>query len=495
MRYTFIFLASTFSCAYGQQIYDVFTTTWDRASLFTYKNLSPSPINFQSGVAAGDAVINLTPDTVYQTMDGFGATLTDSSAQLMYNMKTAASQNYWDLLGYLFDIGDGKQSAGFSSLRIPIGASDFSPSAYSWDDTSGDTSLSQFNTNSVPSYVWTVLADIKGIQPSIKLYVLPWSPPGWMKDSGTMKGGSLQSQYFTTYANYLLKAVQAFGSKGYSVYALSLQNEPLNSNPTYPSATLTSANAATIGQTLRGLLNSNGLSSVKLIGYEHNWDNTAYPMDVMGKAGSSFAGASFHCYAGSVGAQTTFHNAFPNAEVHFTECSGTIGSDWWSDIKWDMDNLVVGAPQNWARTVMTWALALDGSGNPKLPGTNSCSGSGCRGVVTIANNAWSVNQEFYALAQGSRAILPKDAGGPWGQRIASSVSGNLSWALRVNAFVTKRTASSDWPRYSIVVLNWNDNTNGSWNPQPVKATINFKGVTAAYTFPVGVTTLWWYGAP
>lgn len=95
--------------------------------------------------------------------------------------------------------------------------------AYSWDDTSGDTSLSQFNTNSVPSYVWTVLADIKSIQPSIKLYVLPWSPPGWMKDSGTMKGGSLQSQYFTTYANYLLKAVQAFGSKGYSVYALSLQ--------------------------------------------------------------------------------------------------------------------------------------------------------------------------------------------------------------------------------------------------------------------------------
>lgn len=38
-----------------------------------------------------------------------------------------------------------------------------------------------------------------------------------------MKGGSLQSQYFNTYANYLLKAVQAFNSKGYSVYAMSLQ--------------------------------------------------------------------------------------------------------------------------------------------------------------------------------------------------------------------------------------------------------------------------------
>ncbi|KAG9045998.1 hypothetical protein FS837_005290 [Tulasnella sp. UAMH 9824] len=305
MRYTLILLGSTLLGVSGQQIYDVFTTTWDKSSLLTYKNLSPNPINFQSGVAAGDAVINLTAGTVYQTMDGFGATLTDSSAQLMYNLKNAASQRYWDLLGYLFDIGDGKQSAGFSTLRVPIGASDFSASAYSWDDTSGDTSLSQFNTNSVPSAVWTVLADIKSIQPSIKLYILPWSPPGWMKDSGTMKGGSLKSQYFTTYANYLLKSVQAFTSKGYSVYALSLQNEPLNSNPTYPTAYLTSANAATIGQTLRGLLNSNGLSSVKLIGYEHNWDNTGY--------------------------------AFPNAEVHFTECSGTNGSDWWGDIKWQAD--------------------------------------------------------------------------------------------------------------------------------------------------------------
>ncbi|KAG9019906.1 hypothetical protein FRB90_000037 [Tulasnella sp. 427] len=498
MRSTFIFLTTTFILVSGQQIWDVFTTTWDRSSLFTYKNLSPNPINFQSGVTAGDAVIDINASNVYQTMDGFGATLTDSSAKLMYNLKTSAWQSYWDLLGYLFDITDGKQSAGFSTLRVPIGASDFSDTVYSWWDAGG--SIDQFSTSSVPSYVWEVLADIKSVQPSIKLFVLPWSAPGWMKDSGTMKGGSLPTWYYTSYSQYLWKAVQAFKDKGYNVYALSLQNEPLNSDGTYPSAYIPSAVVASIGKDLRTILNNNGLSSVKLIGYEHNWDNVSYPIDVMSKAGSSFVGASFHCYAGGVGAQSTFHGAYPNAEVYFTECSGTLGTDWWSDIKWDMDNLIIGAPQNWARTVMTWALALDSSGNPKLPGkrTDSCGGStgpGCRGVVTISGNSWSVNQEFYALAQGSRAILPKDAGGPWGQRIGSSVSGSLSWALRVNAFVTKRNNSTDWLRYSIVVLNWDDTSGGSWNPQPVKATINFKGLTAAYTFPVGVTTLWWYGAP
>lgn len=94
---------------------------------------------------------------------------------------------------------------------------------YSFDDTSGDTSLSHFGIGSVPSYVWTVLNDIKSIQPSVKLYLCPWSPPAWMKDSNTMNGGNYLSQYNTVFANYLLKAVQAFKTQGFSVYALSLQ--------------------------------------------------------------------------------------------------------------------------------------------------------------------------------------------------------------------------------------------------------------------------------
>jgi hypothetical protein len=61
--------------------------------------------------------------------------------------------------------------------------------------------------------------------------------------------------------------------------------------------------------------------------------------------------------------------------------------------------------------------------------------------------------QVYSMAQASKAILPRDVGGPWGTRIQSTVGGELSWALRVNAFVTGRTNSSDWLRYSLVVLN------------------------------------------
>ena len=51
----------------------------------------------------------------------------------------------------------------------------------------------------------------------------------------------------------------------------------------------------------------------------------------------------------------------------------------------------------------------------------------------------------------SKGTIPKDKGGPSAQRICASVGGNSN--LVVSAFVTKRVSSSDWWRYSLVVLN------------------------------------------
>ena len=96
------------------------------------------------------------------------------------------------------------------------------------------------------------------------------------------------------------------------------------------------------------------------------------------------------------------------------------------------------------------------------------------------------------MAAASKAITPKDSNGPFAQRIGVSVGGTQSWALRTTAYVTARANSADWLRYSLVVLNWADTNNGAWSPTPVKTTIEFRGKQATYTFPVGVTTLWWY---
>ncbi len=61
-----------------------------------------------------------------------------------------------------------------------------------------------------------------------------------------------------------------------------LQNEPENSDSTYPSMSLPVATEAQIGTALRTLLNNNRFSAVKIIGYEHNWNDAAnYPVQLV----------------------------------------------------------------------------------------------------------------------------------------------------------------------------------------------------------------------
>ncbi|KAJ7279111.1 glycoside hydrolase [Mycena rebaudengoi] len=488
-----LFLVSLAPLIASQQIWDIWETKWDRTSLFTRLPVS-TPINFGTPSVIGSADIVVDDSTTFQTVWGFGGTLTDSSALTLSNLKTKNSDNYWDLLNYLFSPTDGANSAGLSYLRVSLGASDFSANLYSYDDTSGDTSFNSFNIGRAPSYVYNVIRDIQSVNSFLRVHILPWSPPGWMKTTGSMNGGSLQSQYVSIYASYLLKCLQGFRTQGItSLYAISIQNEPQNSQTTYPTTSMSVAVHAQVGLALRTLMNNNGFSAVKLIGYEHNWDNAGtYPVQLMQQAGSAFAGVAFHCYAGSVDQQDTFHNAFPNKEVYFTECSGTIGSDWWSDIKWYMDNLFTGALTHNAATALMWNIALN-NGAPILPGTTSCGGSGCRSIAQVnSDGTYSLNQEFYAMAQASKAIIPKDPTSPFARRMGVSVGGTLNWALVVGAYVAERVPSTEWQRYSLVVLNWNDNSGGSWNPTPVQTTIEFRGQQATYTFPVGVTTLWWF---
>ncbi|KAF8736272.1 hypothetical protein AX14_000583 [Amanita brunnescens Koide BX004] len=315
------------------------------------------------------------------------------------------------------------------------------------------------------------------------------SKPGWMKNTGTMNGGNLLSQYYGVYPTYLLKAVQGFQSKGIPIYAISIQNEPQNSNPTYPSCKVTSQVEAQLGKTLRSLLDNNGLRNVKIVAYEHNWNNAgSYPVEALKLAPDAFSGAAFHCYSGTVSDQAAFHDIFPNKEVYFTECTGVFGSEWWKDVQWYMNSIFIGSLQNWAQAALMWNLALDGSGNPKLPGTNSC-GTGCRPVVTVnSDGSYSFNQEFWSMAQASKAIIPKDSGGPFGQRIGVTVAGSLF----VGAYVINRVSSTDWKQYSLVVLNEGDYSTGVPSPQPVTGTIEFRGKRVTYAFPVGVTTLWWF---
>lgn len=62
-----------------------------------------------------------------------------------------------------------------------------------------------------------------------------------------------------------------------------------------------------------------------------------------------------------------------------------------------IDNLAGSIAHN-SRSGLMWNIALDGNGGPKLPGTNSCGGPGCRGIVQVdLDGSYTINQECKAL--------------------------------------------------------------------------------------------------
>jgi glucosylceramidase len=441
-------------------------TTGDQTMLLQ----SQPSVAFASGGTAGSLVITVDASTQYQQMDGVGGSLTDSSAWLIWNELSASQQT--TLMQQLFSPSSG---IGISFLRQPMGASDFSASGnYSYDDMPAgqtDPNLTNFSVEHDATSIIPLIKQALTINPNIKVVALPWSPPAWMKTTGTMNGGNMNTTYFPSLAQYFVDFVQAYQQQGIPVYALSVQNEPLYSTTGYPSEYLAATDESTfIANNLGPALSSAGLGRVNVFGYEHNWDNTAYPETVLGSSAAPYvAGSSFHCYAGVPSAQSTVEAAFPAKSIWFTECSGITSSTFSGDLVWNAENLLIGATRNWARSLSLWNLALDQNSGPK---NGTC--TNCRGVVTIDDSVSpstiTFNVEYYILGHLGKFVTPG------AHRINSNTFG--SGSIEDVAFQN--------PNGSTVLFVLNSaNNSGAF-------TVSFGGQSFNYTLPAGaVATFTW----
>ena len=304
---------------------------------------------------------------------------------------------------------DPNQGIGLDFLRQPIGASDFSLNLFSYNDMPAgqtDPTLADFSIAHDQAYIIPILQQALSINPQTTIMATPWSPPGWMKSSGSMIGGSLNTADYQYFANYLVKFIQAYNAAGVPISLITAQNEPEYSPSNYPGSTFTSSQeAGFIENNLGPAIQSAGLST-GILGYNHNWNDTSFPETVLSTAGNYVVGAAWHCYAGDPSAQTTVEQAYPNKGTYFTECSGTESSDTadtFSDtLDWEVENLDISAVRNYAKTVVTWNMAL----NPSLGPSMNC--TTCTALVTVDNSAdtASYNAEYYALGQLSKFVKP-----------------------------------------------------------------------------------------
>ena len=368
------------------------------------KLLSQEPdIHFASGGAAVPTTITVDEGTTYQEMVGFGAAITDASAWLLQNGMTAPQREA--LLQELFGRNPG---LGLSFTRLTMGASDFSLHQYSYDDMPAgetDSSLTHFSIDSNRAYVLPVVQRALAINPQLKIMASPWSPPGWMKTTGSLIQGTLRPEAYAPFAEYFRRYIEAYRAEGVPIYAITLQNEPHYEPADYPGMLLDPpVRALLIGQYLGPLFARSGIGTI-ILDWDHNWDEPQSPLQVLSDSAAAgyTAGVAWHCYAGDVSAQTVVHDAHPDKDTYFTECSGGEWAPNFADnLKWIVGTLVIDATRDWAKGVILWNLALDDQHGPH---TGGC--SNCRGVVTITSGgAVTRNVEYYALGHASRFVRP-----------------------------------------------------------------------------------------
>ena len=378
----------------------------------------------------------------FQTVDGFGYTLTGGSAEVI-NQLTAVKKQ--ELLQELF--GFSENSISISYLRLSIGASDLNSAPFSYDDVATgqtDLNLTSFSlapdmTNLIP-----VLKSILAINPNIKIMATPWSPPVWMKDNNSFIGGSLQPQYYGVYAQYFVKYIQKMKAEGITIDAICPQNEPLHPGNN-PSLLMTAVQQAEFIKNSLGPAFQTASINTKIIIYDHNCDRPDYPIAVLSDTGANpfIDGSAFHLYGGDISALSTVHNTFPNKNVYFTEQWTSSQGDFGGDLKWHTKNVVIGSMRNWSKIALEWNLANNASFGPHTPG--GC--TQCKGALTMnSSESFVRNVAYYIIAHASKFV-------PSGStRISSNIQGNLNNV----AFKT--------PSGKIIVLVVNDgNTNEVFN--------------------------------
>ena len=386
----FLLLLTVPAIVQAQQV-NSWITTGDQSKLLQQQ----AAINFAKGTPKGITTLSLDTAAFYQTMDGFGYCLTEGSAELFTALTPAAQKS---LLNELFSVSNG---IGISVLRISIGASDLSSHSYSYDDIDSgtDVNLSKFSLAGPDlTFVVPILKKILAINPKIKILGSPWSAPKWMKTKNSWIGGSLDTAYYAAYATYFVKYLNAMKALGIDVEAITIQNEPENPK-NEPSMVMTAEEQIKfINKNLGPALRTAGLKT-KILAFDHNCDNMSYPTDVCNKS-TYVDGAAFHLYLGPITMLSTVHKA-TGKNVYFTEQYTAGGSEFSGTLSWHMNNIMIGATNNWAKMVLEWNLANNAKFGPFTPG--GC--TTCMGAITVNDSVNYIrNVSYYVTAHMSKFV-------------------------------------------------------------------------------------------
>ena len=462
---------------------------------------------FRNGTAEG-VVIRIQPEIVKQTIDGIGTSFTESSAFVLAHLDP---QKRREVMERIY----GESGANFSLTRTHVGACDFCVDGkYSYADQKGDVKLESFSI--APDKEGFKRADHPGIadesydllpmiqealaiksgQPDRELRIIAsaWTAPAWMKDIETWyipgapennwqgTGGSLKPAYVPTYADYLLKYLDAYRAEGVNIWGLTPVNEPHGNNGQWESMHFTpETQNEFIKKHLGPKLKSSQYGDIKLLAYDQNRDGLEHWTDVIfgdPQTAPFVYGVAVHWY------ESTFkvyedvfervHQKFPDfAIIHTEGCIDDLGkpapngvtdperyqesgwfdnddfwwnpnaTDWAYSVTWEgvkvedhpiytpvhryARNIIVSL-DHWMRGWVDWNIVLDQNGGPNHVG-NFC---GAPIMIDTESKQVYYTPIYYVLAQFSKTIRPGDKAVQTEKQLAGLGSDDLHACATVN---------------------------------------------------------------
>ncbi|CAL6018672.1 6-beta-glucosidase [Hexamita inflata] len=362
----------------------------------------------------------------YQTIDGFGASITDGSAWLFSEKLTDQQLN--DTFDMLFSREKG---IALSFLRQPIGSSDLSTKFFSYDDLCNQTTVScttpegvddkelkRFTIAHDRQYIIPMVKKAMSLNPDIKVMMTPWSPPGWMKSNRNMAGFDnvnknetiLLPEYYDAHANYLRKTIEAYQAEGIPIYAVTMQNEPMWPEGSYGGMHVDSKDQALyIKKFLYPTLVKFNLTATKIMVNDYNWDFAWYTEDVYAdkETYNVVAGTSWHHYSGVPTAMSDIKTKYPDKDNWVTEASSFKNVN--GETTMEMVSVeLINVMRNHARSFVKWGMALDQNHQPHTGGCPDCVGVVLIDGTDPTDIVVKPNWDYYALGHASK-FLYKDA--------------------------------------------------------------------------------------
>ncbi len=347
------------------QIYQTAKDNEDRLQKVSEEELKEigQPLEQQACVFIDDA-------HEFQTLIGIGGAFTDASAEV-FDKLPKEKQN--ELLKAYFDK---KEGIGYTFTRTHIASCDFSRDSYDYIQE-GDSALSTFSIDHDKIFRIPFIKRAMEIAGGFNLFVSPWSPPAWMKDNNNrLRGGKLLDKYKQSWASHYAKFIKAYEKEGIPVWGLSIQNEPMAKQPWESCIYTAEEERDFVKYYLGPTLEKSGLSSKKIIIWDHNRDLIYQRASTVlnDKVASKYVwGVGFHWYEGPGGKNMQFDNlkrvyeSFPETHLVFTEgCCESYDiqriNDWSLGERYGLS--MVNDFNNGTVAWTDWNILLDEKGGP-----------------------------------------------------------------------------------------------------------------------------------